>query len=599
MRKWIIPAILLIILLSACTANPTATPIALTQSQQPTPTQAIVTSPPEEQQADVTPTKTVQQSVPYSTPPVFPPALGQPSYKTPDMAFVQNEWFTGAGNCAVCHQNMKSENGEDVSIDRFWRSTMMANSARDPYWFATVQREVATHPEISDVIEDKCATCHMPMAHFSASVSGSPTSVLEQGFSNPQNSLHDLAYDGVSCTVCHQILPDGLGEDSTFSGGFNIDDQKSMGERILFGPYEMDPALQEVMRSASGFVSQQGEHLQQSALCATCHTLFTPYLDPDTGEILGKFPEQTPFLEWAQSAYANTQSCQDCHMPVADSPVRISIAGGDPRSPFSQHAFVGGNGYMLTILKQFGEELGVSAGVEDFDATIGRVLSLMQTAAEVQITNPNITDNALTFDVQVINHSGHKFPTGYPSRRAWLFVQVIDGNGKILFSSGEYTPDGKINADDNDLDASKFEPHYEIIESPDQVQIYQSVLQDSNGELTTTLLHGASYSKDNRVLPEGLDRSTADTNIAVIGNAVDDGNFNAGSDIVTYRITLPAQYSMPIKVHVSLMFQSISYRWALNLIEGSTPGADVFGGYYTTIPNLPIEVSTFNLDINP
>jgi len=32
-----------------------------------------------------------------------------------------------------------------------------------------------------------------------------------------------VAADGVSCTVCHQIAPAGLGEHESFDGGFKIE----------------------------------------------------------------------------------------------------------------------------------------------------------------------------------------------------------------------------------------------------------------------------------------------------------------------------------------------------------------------------------------
>lgn len=39
-----------------------------------------------------------------------------------------------------------------------------------------------------------------------------------------------------------------------------------------------------------------------SGNCATCHTLFTPYVDNE-GNVAGEAPEQTPYLEWKNSIY--------------------------------------------------------------------------------------------------------------------------------------------------------------------------------------------------------------------------------------------------------------------------------------------------------
>jgi len=53
--------------------------------------------------------------------------------------------FTHSDNCVACHNGLSTPAGEDVSIGATWRSTMMANSARDPYWQAGVCRETTDH----------------------------------------------------------------------------------------------------------------------------------------------------------------------------------------------------------------------------------------------------------------------------------------------------------------------------------------------------------------------------------------------------------------------------------------------------------------------
>jgi hypothetical protein len=60
--------------------------------------------------------------------------------------------FTTSDNCIACHNVLVTPQGEDVSIGASWRSTMMANSARDPYWQAGVRRETIDHPMHSAAI---------------------------------------------------------------------------------------------------------------------------------------------------------------------------------------------------------------------------------------------------------------------------------------------------------------------------------------------------------------------------------------------------------------------------------------------------------------
>src|ERR1700726_2549145 len=72
--------------------------------------------------------------------------------------------FQTSDRCLACHNGLTTPSGKDVSIGFDWRSSIMANSARDPYWQASVRRGGLDHPEARAVIEDGCADCHMPIA---------------------------------------------------------------------------------------------------------------------------------------------------------------------------------------------------------------------------------------------------------------------------------------------------------------------------------------------------------------------------------------------------------------------------------------------------
>src|SRR5688572_31282580 len=54
--------------------------------------------------------------------------------------------FKTSDECVACHNGLRTSDNEDVSIGTMWRSTMMANSARDPYFHAGLRREVIDHP---------------------------------------------------------------------------------------------------------------------------------------------------------------------------------------------------------------------------------------------------------------------------------------------------------------------------------------------------------------------------------------------------------------------------------------------------------------------
>ncbi len=510
----------------------------------------------------------------------------------PELAY-NEEIFASFTNCKTCHNNLVDVAGNDVSNIGDWSASIMAHAAVDPYYKATVNAEVARHPEYQAAIEDKCATCHIPMAHFAVhAASGTSTMLGTNGYENPDHPLHKMALEAISCTVCHQIKPDNFGEDASFSGNIIFDTTTPQNERILYGPYPAEEPFVGVMQAGSGYIIEQSDHLAQSEMCATCHTLHTHYAIKDGGLSESTFPEQTPYNEWLASDYADTQSCQDCHMPKVNGDVVISIMGSPPRSPFFQHTFTGGNAYMLNILKNFSAEIPVQAGAAGFDEAIQHTQDLLtQQTATLTIDSAQLNDTQLDIDVSLVTLTGHKFPTGFPSRRAWIHLTVMDADGQTLFESGAYQPSGAILGNANDEDDSLYEPHYSEITSVDQVQIYENIMQDVNGNVTTALLLASTYAKDNRLLPGGFNKAAATTDIAVYGQAAEDGNFLGGGDSIHYGVKLDTA-SVPLTIKVELLYQSIGYRWAQNLSQQDSPAIDDFLRYYDGTPNIPVVIAS-------
>src|SRR5438445_7565087 len=233
--------------------------------------------------------------------------------------------------------------------------------------------------------------------------------------------------------------------------------------------------------STATYFPTRGDHMRDAGLCGSCHTLYTAALGPK-GEKLAKFPEQMPFQEWQHSDYAPKQTCQDCHMPVVNEAVAVTALYGQPREGTHRHVFVGSNFVMEGMLQDHRDELATEALPEEIDAAMKRTAEFLKTqAAKVTITRVDATPNRLAVDVHVENLGGHKLPTAYPSRRAWLHFVVRDGGGRPVFESGAIKADGSIQGNDNDADATKLEPHYMEIRRADEVQIYESVLGDPNG----------------------------------------------------------------------------------------------------------------------
>lgn len=491
--------------------------------------------------------------------------------------------FSGSGNCASCHNTLTDAAGSDVSIEADWSTSMMANATRDPFWRAKVASEIRRNPALKPALDEKCSRCHAPMANVEAAYDGAPVELFGTGFLNPQNAYYNHTMDGVSCTACHQIEDDGkLGTLEGFSGKFSLVDL-SASERTAFGQYA-DPALNPML-TTTGFLPTYASHMTDSAMCATCHNLKTPFVDSAgavvSTTIASEFPEQMVYTEWENSSFAAgaaVRSCQDCHMPKTDGVV-ISTRPMNltARDKFARHTLVGANTTMLDILAQNKATLGITT--TGFDTAIIRARDMLTTAADIDVVSEEHADHELIVQLRINNRSGHKFPTSFPSRRAYIHFVVRDENGKIVFESGKTNPDGSIVSADADSDLTRYEPHYDEITRPEQVQIYEAIMQDTDHNVTYTLLRAASFIKDNRIPPPGFDKNSVVDDIKVIGGAMIDTNFNSGSDLITYRIPLDSDDG--VSFTAELKYQALAYGFMKDLFrDNQHPEIAMFEGLF-------------------
>lgn len=512
--------------------------------------------------------------------------------------------FANAASCGSCHSGSsdtsgvlrfpKQAGGEDISPYAGWRHTAMAHSFNDPYYQAVVQDEVTHFPSLAGTIEDKCVTCHTPMAHNHVHRTGialDPDACLSPGgcyrMAEAQNNM--AAREGVSCTLCHQI--DSSSPSSKFSGGFVVDPNAL----TIYGPYNnpiANPMRNNTQYSVAGLAA-----IQDSLQCAVCHDLKTPSVNVNTGQFTGnEFVEQSPYAEWQNSRFneggLNDKQCQDCHMPrisayksqIATTPNGNANTNWPLRDEYSQHNFLGGNNYLMTLLKSFRTELGISntTTVAGFDKQIDRNTQFLSTqTASVLISNIDLVNNTLNVDVDVINHTGHKLPTSYPSRRVWINLVIKNSSGDVLFESGTPNSDGFLTVDTDQtaekctavdktnsyVESECFSKHKNIITSPDEIAIYETVMGDTNNQVTYVLLHGDRYLKDNRIPPTGFSQSDArfSSDVAVMGDALIDPDFNrdgsgdegTGADRVHYQLDWSANPSNNISIEATLYYQTI------------------------------------------
>lgn len=501
--------------------------------------------------------------------------------------------FPTAATCRGCHgfdangHALVDGAGNDVNIYDDWRSTMMANSAKDPFWRAKVSHEVLLFPQYSDEIQTKCTSCHAPNGHYTAMYRG------HEHYTLADLVQDTIGLDGVTCSTCHKISEENFA--GTNSGVINFDTN-----RVVYGPYYLPfaPPMEEFV----GFKPLLGQHISEAGLCAPCHTLITQPFDNEGQPTGHSFVEQATYHEWVNSTYKTQNiTCQECHVPRIKDPVVISAnyLFLEGRYPFGLHELAGANTMMLQLMKNNKEALGIEAGDDQFDATIEATMAMLQQKSlQLSLTVEDQTADSITFALRIVNRAGHKFPSGYPSRRAFVSFVVQSEFGDTIFQSGVLQPNLEITGQ-----TGATEPHHNIINNPQQAQIYEMVVGDINHIFTTVLERGYDPIKDNRIPPAGF--STAhysyDTT-RIVGAALQDPDFNlngdtegTGADIVHYRISIEGFQGL-LSANATIFYQSLPPRWMTEIFASSTPEIETFRTMFDSADKSAVAVANTHID---
>lgn len=509
------------------------------------------------------------------------------------------EYFLTSQRCQGCHgfdstglANVLA-NGTDVNLHDDWQTSMMGLSAVDPYWRAKVSHEILINPAHSEALQDKCTSCHAPMGHYAAKFNGAP-----------HYSLYDidgdsLGRDGVSCVGCHTIGSYGLGLTlgQTFSGNIPYDTSK-----FAYGPF-MGPMIGP-MELYVGLIPAYSPHVSDGAFCSPCHTLITNTADLNGNYTGQTFVEQATYHEWLNSSYPGQDiQCQTCHMPKIEEPIKIAngYLALPGRSPFNQHQFMGGNAYMVNLIKQNKDALNVQAPDANFDSTIAATYRMLkQQTLQSMLTFNSQTNDTAYFTLSLKNLAGHKFPSGYPSRRAVVHFKVLDKDGNVFFESGNLDSNYEI------VTSSTYQPHYNIINSSSQAQIYEMVMGDVNGNKTSILERAAIALKDNRLPPAGFtsSHSVYDT-VKIVANAFTDPDFNkdsngeegTGVDIIHYHVPIYG-YSGKLYVQAEVLYQTVPLHFLGELFQDSTPEIETFKNLFNNSDRAPVVISHDTMSVS-
>ncbi|MFL5763505.1 MAG: T9SS type A sorting domain-containing protein [Bacteroidia bacterium] len=497
------------------------------------------------------------------------------------------EFFLSSESCRGCHGYDSAqlanitEAGDDVNLVDRWESSMMALAAKDPLWRAKVTHEITVNPAHAGVLQNKCLDCHAPMGAYTSQFHGHPYYGLSD------LATDSLGLDGVSCGGCHMISP---ATGWTYSGIISYDTS-----HVEFGPFTAP--FVGPMQLYEGFTPTYSDHMDQARLCSSCHTLITQSVDLSGNYTGGYFAEQATYHEYKNSSYpAANVKCQTCHMPQVNEGILIAngFSGISPRQPFNQHVFAGGNSFMLKLIKANKAALDISVPDKNFDSTIVATMAMLQSkSVDFDLQLVGTTSDTAYFKVKILNKAGHKFPSGYPARRAVLQFVVTDALGDTVFRSGIFNNQYRVIGEN-----PAYEPHHDVISQDNVSQIYELVPGDVAGNFTSVLERASILLKDNRIPPAGFTTTASvyDT-CQISADAIADADFNkvssvegSGVDWVHFAVPITG-LSGNINVKSRLYYQSVPPKWVDNMFTYTTPEITTFQSMYNTTDQSPVLIA--------
>ena len=549
-------------------------------------------------------TAAIGLAVIFSLADATPTASSQGNIRAFEVAGSQpGEWvdYLQSGQaCAICHGNYD----QDLEPYATWQASMMAQSSRDPIFFAAL----AIAEQDLEGSGFLCMRCHMPGAHMEGRTIPSDGSGLDP-FTND--------FDGVNCHFCHRMVdpvlsPDNPSEDAGILAGLSrpLNVEPHSGMFVLDpqdrrrGPFDLGPTFPFHEFRESPF------H-RESMLCGTCHDVSNPAMvkrDSGIGYRLSNlnmahptmdkedmFPLERTFGEWTKSVYAvapidtggrfggnqpEVQSCQDCHMPTTDATACAPGLGGVFRPDMPRHFFNGANSWVLKAVRSIypDYETGLSDSLV-LDAS-QRTLEMMQSAAQMETFE---RDGSLV--VRVINLTGHRLPTGYgEGRRMWVQVQFFDVGDQLVSEHGAYDP---VAADLDTASTKVYEIHHGL----------DAYMANQTGKPAGPGFHFALNNTvllDNRIPARGFTNAAYEAIDAdVVAYSYEDQQH---WDETTFRLPTGA-----VRAEVSLFHQTTTREYIEFLRDENqtnTTGQDAYDLWELFGKSAPVEMASSSLDFN-
>lgn len=212
---------------------------------------------------------------------------------------------------------------------------------------------------------------------------------------------HSLTAEGITCDFCHSVKDIKLEREEN---PFVLD----------VGKIKLGPNIKGDVKAHD--VSYSRLHTE-ARICATCHE-YKP----------GGVPVLTTYSEWKESVYAEQgTNCQYCHMPESKGEISKGVPGPREGKIFN-HNLAGGHSVIQ-----------------------------LKKALALKITGVERAREKMTVKVDLTNQgSGHRVPTGIPTRKLVLYCEVKVGGGKvfkeqILYEKALFNSAGKELDQDADI----------------------------------------------------------------------------------------------------------------------------------------------------
>lgn len=463
------------------------------------------------------------------------------------------------GNCNTCHGDFDMTSNHEPWPT--WAGSMMANSTRDPLFWAALDVANNDVPDIGDF----CLRCHAPVAWLEER--SEPPGGTTDGCGLIGNlDAPNGDFSGVTCHLCHRMMVNDsppMGQDNVYyeNGQYWLDDEDCTDPGS--GPCRRGPYDYLGGETPPPHVWAYSDYHVEADVCGNCHNVTSPAhnLIDDTGDDTGiPFPIERTFKEWQQSDFGpsgNNQTCQDCHMPQADSDPVFACAQqqNDRAGELPVHRFVGGNTWVPRVLRDEYPNLGRT---DEYDASIAWATDMLQNqSATVEVTSLAPSGDVLEAQVRVTNLTGHKLPTGYPEgRRMWLQVTARDGDDTVLWQSGAYDESTGILTEDEQAKIYQVKPGIWNENGTNEC--------DTENALDEPIFHfvrNNCIAIDNRIPPAGFtggtDLETRPVNYTYPETSMDSGVLVHWDDS-TYSIPIPVGAVDPITVEATLYFQTTS-----------------------------------------